>query len=192
MPALPLALSRTCDLADFPGCLTVASWQQQLAAEAWRLWVEAQHVRTREQSVCVNWSGCGFVAPGPEAIYRYRGYGVEANGHDTGEVERAVPAVYGLSVLDHSDAPLRFITRAGTILRPHGLLFLTFAFWDAEGEDCAEGWQDRVRIYDAKSYNKLIAEARKVGFVPFGGVDWTYHGDWLDDHSLASLVLTRR
>jgi len=190
MPAAPLALSRTCELTDFPGCLTVARWQQLLAEEAWRLWIAEHHVLTREQPLCVNWSGCDFVAPGPEAIYRYRGHGEGSNGD--GPIERAVPAVYGLSVLDHSEAPLRFVTRAGQILRPKGLLFLTFSFWDAEGEDCAEGWRDRVRIYDARSYTKLMAEVRKVGFVPFGGVDWTYHGDWLDDHSLASLVLVRR
>lgn len=185
--ALPLALSRTCDLADFPGTLTVASWQQRLAELAWQQWLADQHVRTREQSLCVNWSGCLFTAPGPAAIYRYRGAGEASH-----EVERAVPAVYGLSVLDHSEAPVRFLLRAAQLLRPKGLLFLTFAFWDAEGEDVAEGHADRTRIYDVHSYKKLLAEARRAGFVAFGGVDWAYHGDKLDDHSLASLVLTRR
>lgn len=181
----PLPLSRTCDLTDFTGCLTVASWQQQLAERAWQAWVEQHHVRTRTGSLCVNWSGCGFTAPGPEAIYRYRG-------HNGVGIEGPLPAVYGLSVLDHTDAPVRFLTHSAQLLRKHGLLFLTFACWNAEGEDCAEGHADRARIYDGHSLKKLVLEARKAGYQVFGGMDWTYHGDTLDDHSLASLVLTRR
>jgi len=181
---LELALSRTCDLRDFPGCLTVADWQQQLANVAWAAWLAEHHIRTREQSLCVNWSGCQFLAPGPAAIYQY---GPSDNG-----VERAVPAVYGLSVLDHTDAPVRFLTRAAQVLRSKGLLFLTFTYWDAEGEDTAAGHEERVRIYDAHSYKKLVSEAKRAGFLPFGGTDWRYHGDKLDDHSLASLVMTRR
>jgi hypothetical protein len=100
--------------------------------------------------------------------------------------------VFGLSVLEHTDAPVRFLSRAARILRAHGLLFLTFTYWDAEGPDTAAGHEQRLRIYDATSYKKLIGEARRVGFVPFGGLDWHYHGNKLDDHSLASLVLTRR
>lgn len=190
MTPAPLALSRTCRLADFAGCLTVARWQQQLAFEAWQRWEQEHHVRTREQPLCVNWSGCEFTAPGPEAVYRYRGYGVTENGD--GLVMRAVPAVWGLSVLDHLDAPVRFLTRAATVLRPQGLLFLTFSFWNAEGPDCAVGAASRVRIYDVHSYRKLVGEARRAGFRAFGGMDWSYHGDALEDHSLASLVLVRR
>jgi hypothetical protein len=38
-----------------------------------------------------------------------------------------------------------------------------------------------------------VREARRLGFRPFGGSDWTYRGHTLgNDHSLASLVLTRR
>ena len=184
MPA-PLALSRTCHLGDFPGCLTVAEWQQQLAERAWRHWEAEHHIRTREQSLCVNWSGCPFIAPGCEAIYRYPG--MSDNG-----IERALPAVYGLSVLDHTDAPVRFLTRSAQVLRKHGLLFLTMAFWNAQGEDTASGHGERVRIYDVHSYKKLLFEARRAGLVAFGGIDWAYHGNKLDDHSLVSLVLTRR
>jgi hypothetical protein len=181
----PFALSRTCDLSDFAQCVTVASWQQRLADHAWQQWESEHHVRTRQGGLCVNWSGCTFTAPGPEAIYRYRG-------HNGVGIEGPLPAVYGLSVLDHTDAPVRFLTHSAQLLRKHGLLFLTFAFWDAEGPDCAEGHADRARIYDVHSYKKLVAEARKVGYQVFGGMDWSYHGDKLEDHSLASLVLTRR
>jgi len=179
-----LALSRTCDLHDFPGCLTVAEWQQQLADIAWALWLSEHHIRTRDQALVVNWSGCPFIAPGPEAIYTYDG--------QPDEIPRAVPAVYGLAVLDHADAPVRFLTRAATILRAHGMLYLTFTFWDSDGEDTALGHQQRARIYSATSYRKLLVDARRCGFQPFGGMDWDYHGDTLDDHTLASLVLTRR
>jgi|SRR5262245_24893166 len=182
----PLALSRTCNLADFPGCLTVAAWQQALADHAWRVWQSEHHIRTREQSLCVNYSPTPFVAPGAEAIYRYRGDSEDG-------ITRAVPAVWALSVLDHIDAPMRFLLRAGKILRPGGLLFLTFAAWDAEGPDCAEGHTERLRIYDVQSWQKLVRETRRSGFVTFGGMDWTYHGNRLgSDHTLASLVLTKR
>jgi SAM-dependent methyltransferase len=177
-------LSRTCDLTDFPNLKTVSDWQQALAERAWTEWQQGNHVRTREQSLCVNWLKVPFIAPGPKAIYEYP--------PTPTKVLRIVPAVWGLRVLDHTDAPLRFLTRAAQLLRPGGLLFLTFAFWDAEGEDVAEGNGERTRIYDATSLMKLVNEARRIGFQAFGGIDWTYHGDKLGDHSLASLVLTRR
>lgn len=180
-----LALSRTCNLLDFPGVITVAAWQQALARHAWTQWITDQHLRTREQSLVHNWSGCDFEAPGPTAIYRYPGES------DHG-IERQVSAVFGLCVLDHIEAPLRFISRAGQLLRPKGLLFLTFTFWDAQGPDIAKGHEQRTRIYDAGSWKKLMREAKGVGFEQFGGVDWRYYGHKLDDHSLASLVLTRR
>jgi len=182
---MPLALSRSCSLADFPDCVTVAAWQQLAAWQAWQAWEREHHIRTREQSLCVNWSGAPFVAPGPEAIYQYPGQ--MENG-----IERQLPAVYGLSVLDHTDAPVRFLGRAAKVLRPQGLLFLTVGYWDAQGEDVAEGHRDRLRIYNAHSLKKLVFDARRHGLVPFGGFDWTYHGHTLEDHSLASLVLTRR
>jgi SAM-dependent methyltransferase len=181
-----IALSRTCSLADFPACISVAAWQQQLAAQAWSEWQKESHVRTREPSLCVNWSGCPFDAPGPTAIYQYR--------HDPGNgVARArLPAVYGLNVLDHIEAPVKFLSEAATVLRAGGLLLVTYAFWDAEGPDTTDGASDRRRIYDVTSQKKLLAEARRIGFTPFGGIDWTYHGNMLGDHTLASLVLTRR
>jgi len=178
-------LSRTCNLRDFPECVTVAGWQQFLANRAWQQWTQDGHIVTRTPNVCVNWSGCPFDAPGPTAIYQLRG-------HKLLPVPERVPAVYGLSVLDHLDAPVRFLAESAAQLRKGGLLFLTYAFWDAEGPDTAAGNDGRRRIYDAKSQTKLIAEARKLNLVPFGGLDWAYHGNTLDDHTLASLVLVRR
>ena len=153
-----LALSRTCALSDFPGCLTVAAWQQQLAEEAWAQWIHMHHVRTRDASLVVNYAEVPF----------------------------------GLCVLDRIEAPVRFLGQAAEILQPAGLLFLTFAYWAAEGDDTASGADERLRIYSAHSYQRLIRDARRLGFENFGGTDWTYHGDLLDDHSLASLVLTKR
>lgn len=181
---MTIALSRTCNLADFPDCLNVGAWQQRLAQQAWALWEEANHIRTREQSLCVNRSALPFVAPGPEAIY--------LTDVDRG-IERQLPAIYGLNVLDHTEAPVRFLTRSAQRLRPGGLLFLTFAIWNAEGPDCATGADERKRIYDLNSWRKLVTESRRAGFQTFGGMDWTYHGHQLaGDHSLASLVLSKR
>jgi len=179
------ALSRTCNLRDFPGCITVADWQQSLAEEAWALWESEYHIRTRASSLVVNYSDIGFIAPGPAAVYEY--YEQPTNG-----IHRGLPAIWGLCVLDRTEAPVKFLSRAALVLRQHGLLFLTFAFWDAEGEDTAAGHQHRMRIYDERNWRKLIVDAKRAGFQTFGGVDWTYHGNLLDDHSLASLVLTRR
>ena len=181
-----IALSRSCDLTDFAHCLTVAAWQQALADLAWQEWAEANHVRTRSPSLCVNWSGCTFVAPGAAALYQYPGE------KDNGTPAGRLPAVWGLRVLDQIDAPVRFVTRAHEVLRKGGLLFLTFSFWNAEGPDTASGAEQRKRIYDVTSTKKLIGEARRIGFQSFGGTDWNYHGHKLDDHTLASLVLTRR
>jgi hypothetical protein len=165
--------------------VTVATWQQQLALTAWAQWLDAHHRRTREGSLVVNYSGVPFQAPGPTATYEYR------VGDRNGDRVK-VPAVYGLCVLDRIDAPVAFLSRASKVLGPLGLLFLTFAYWDAEGEDTAAGHEERRRIYSAHSYQRLIRDARRVGFENFGGTDWAYHGDWLDDHSLASLVLIKR
>jgi len=183
--SLPLALSRTCDLRDFDRCLTVAVWQQRLALHAWLRWIEDTHIQTRMPSFVANWSGCPFAAPGPSAIYQLRHERVP-------KLPKRLSALFALTVLDHVEAPVGFLSEHVGRLRPNGLVFLTYAFWDAEGEDTAYGNHGRRRIYDAKSQTKLIAEARKLGLQPFGGLDWTYHGHTLDDHTLASLVLTRR
>ena len=181
----PLQLSRTCNLTDFPGVVTVAGWQEALAHRAWEQWLAEHHIRSREETVVDNYSGVPFNAPGPTAVYRY------SPGSQNGNAHKA-PAVFGLCVLDHIPSPVLYLQSAAARLRSNGLLFLTFAFWDAEGEDIAQGHEQRLRIYDATSWTKLVREARRAGFKPFGGHDWIYHGNKLDDHSLASLVLTRR
>ena len=180
-----LALSRTCCFADFPGCVTVAAWQQALADTAWLLWTSAHHIRTRSATLVVNYSDTPFIAPGPEAVYHYREW-------EPVVLPTELPAIFGLCVLDRIEAPVKFLLRASQLLRPEGLLFLTFTCWNSEGEDVAAGAASRRRIYSVHSCKKLVAEARRIGFQGFGGVDWAYHGHTLDDHSLASLVLTRR
>jgi hypothetical protein len=183
-----LALSRTCDLRDFPGCLTVAAWQQQLAEVAWARWIAEHHLRTRDGGVVVNYAEVPFQAPGPTAHYWTH---VDERQVVNGYPDQ-VPAVFGLCVLDRIEAPVRFLTQAAQLLQPKGLLFLTFAYWAAEGDDTASGAEARRRIYSAHSYQRLIRDARRVGFENFGGTNWTYHGDVLDDHSLASLVCIKR
>lgn len=185
--ALPaFGLSRTCNLADFPGVVTVAGWQQAIADLAWAQWSSTYHILSREQTVCDNYSGTPFIAPGSQPLYRYPGQ------RENGAITRAIPALFGLCVLDRIEAPVSYLLRAAQVLRPQGLLFLTFAFWNAEGPDIAAGHERRTRIYDAESWKKLVKESRRMGFQTFGGMDWRYHGHKLDDHTLASLVLTRR
>lgn len=193
-----LPLSRTCNLRDFPGCVTVAAWQQRLAEAAWAHWVATHHRRTRTGGLVVNYSGVDFLAPGPHATYWHGGDGMHMHtsmlhglpdGLQNGD---RVPAIYGLCVLDRIEAPVAFVTQAASRLGPRGLLFLTFAYWDAEGEDLAAGREERRRIYSVHSALRLIRDARKVGFENFGGTDWAYHGDVLEDHSLASLVFIKR
>lgn len=180
-----LSLSRTCNLRDFPEAISVAAWQQALAVATWQRWLLAFHRRTREAPLVVNYSGCQFEAPGPTGIYRYPG-------ESTDGLQR-LPAIWALCVIDHIEAPLAFLHQAAEHLSADGLLFLTFAFWAAEGEDKASGSETRARIYDAKAQKKLMFEVRPWGLTPFGGVDWTYYGNRLGgDHTLASLVFTRR
>lgn len=184
MSLVDLPLSRTCRLEDFPGCLSVAAWQERLAHHAWLLWSHAHHLRVRDPALVVNLTGAAFEAPGPTAVYR--------TGWPLVDPPGPVSAVFGLGVLDHVEAPVKFLSDARSWLQPPGLLYLTFAYWSAEGEDTAVGAEERRRIYSAHSYQRLIRDARRLGFECFGGTDWRYHGDYLDDHSLASLVLTGR
>jgi len=165
----------------------VAAWQQRLAEEAWARWLAAQHLRTRDGGLVVNYAEVDFQAPGPTATYWTR-----AGERHAIDGDAPVPAVYGVCVLDRIEAPVKFLHQAGQLLQPEGLLFLTFAYWDAQGPDTASGADERRRIYSAHSYQRLIRDARRLGFENFGGIDWAYHGDYLDDHSLASLVLTKR
>lgn len=182
MPATLVGLSRTCDLSDFPGVVTVAGWQQALALQAWAQWASAEPLLATAVLVH-NWSGCAFLGPA-DALYSDPGR--------TLTVDQRVPAIFALSVLDHHEAPRRFLGEAARQLQGGGLLFLTFAFWNAQGTDVAQGHEHRARIYNAGSWKTLMREARGLGFDLFGGVDWAYHGHRLEDHTLASLVLTRR
>lgn len=182
-----LALSRTCDLRDFPACRSPADWQQCLAAEAWARWVPRYGLAAEapEGSLVVNYAGTPFEAPDPAARYQLRGQGrPETNGR--------LPAVFALGVLNHVVAPVTFLAEVERLLGDGGLLFLTMTYWAAEGPDTAAGHRERLRIYSVGSYARLVREARRHGFVPFGEIDWSYHGDVLSDHSLASLVLLRR
>jgi hypothetical protein len=181
-----IGLSRTCRLEDFPGCETVAAWQQHLADCSWEVWTTLGRGNGKDVTVGINWSGCPFTTPGPCPR------GPTEHLLFDQPLPRHIAAVFGLSVLDHIEAPAKFVQRAAERLCPQGLLFLTFAFWDAEGDDHAAGHEHRRRIYNNDLWKKLIAEARRAGLKPFGGMDWSYHGHKLGDHTLASLVLIKR
>jgi hypothetical protein len=194
-----VALTRTCRLEDFPGCRSVADWQQQIAEAAYARWRDAPHVETATEIgwrlidapiLCVNWSHCAFRAPGPPSLQHH---------HQWGDLPRppycdpslALGAVFALSVLDRIEAPIAFLRRQAHSLRAGGLICCTFAYWDASGPDCAIGHEIRQRIYDANALNLLVGNLRKLDLHVYGGIDGHYHGHTLADHTLATLVLTK-
>jgi hypothetical protein len=180
MPDLPL--TRTASLADFPDCPSVAVWQQCHAVEAYQRW---GGIYREDLVVCLNWGAAYFRSPGSNPIYRDFQEGACA------PIEPMRSAVFALSVLDRVEQPLRFLRQQADLLITGGLLVCTFAVWNAAGDDCAIGHELRRRIYNYRSWDRLLDEIRAVGLVPFGGVDLRYHGDTLGDHSLATLVATK-
>jgi hypothetical protein len=179
-----MALSRTCNLTDFPDVETVADWQQALALRAYAEWA-ARRPPEVQRAICVNWSEVPFLPPGPDAtVYDVRMHLPSS--------KSPLAVVWALSVLDRIEAPALFIKTYADRLVEGGLFFATFAAWDAEGEDVAMGHRVRHRIYDAHSLRKLLTEACKAAtLLPFGPIDWSYHGHALGDHTLASLVLIK-
>jgi hypothetical protein len=180
---LPLPLTRTASLDDFAECRSVASWQQQLAIEAWQRWGGIYH---DDLVVCLNWGAAQFRSPGNDPIYR----SFQDGAYTTVESMRSV--VFALSVLDRIEQPLHFLRYQARLLFPSGLLVCTFAAWDATGEDCAIGHELRHRIYNRETLRKLLHEIRGIGLEPFGGIDLRYRGHALGDHTLASLVAVKR
>lgn len=179
-----LALTRSCRFADFPGCRSVADWQQAIVHAAYDRWLSApQRFVGTAHALCINWGGCAFEAPG-DPIYRL--------GPDIGTRRGdRLSAIFALSVLDRVDMPMRFLKQQVERLLPGGLLVCTFACWDVEGPDCAIGKEIRRRIYNPDSWLLLVDNVRKLSLRTFGGIDWTYHGHTLGDHTLATLVLTK-
>lgn len=180
-----LPLTRTCRLADFRNCTTPAVWQQRFVDAAYQQWepsFPAPHL-------LLNLSGSDYVPleialvdvhpfPSAAAFLRY-----------LAPIE--VASIVALMVVDRVEAPLVFLKHVAHQLRPGGLLVLTFAYWDSEGEDVAIGHELRLRIYNRISWRKLAIEAERFDLHLFGGCDWTYHGHVLGDHTLATLVLTK-
>ena len=68
---------------------------------------------------------------------------------------------------------------------------LTFV-WNRCGADTAVGHETRKRIYCPKELTVLRTQAQALLLTPFGGVDPTWHGTQVDDHTIASLVLEKR
>jgi hypothetical protein len=191
------AFSRSCALTDFPGCRSPAHWQETLASLAYRRWLDGwdarlrtraigRHRKTRRgkgQLLVVNWSGHAFQPTGVEVVAIP---GLPADG-------RWISALVLLSVLDHVAAPVQTLRTLSTRLVPGGLLIATVAYWDAQGADCATGHESRKRIYNRRGLERLIHDdLRKIGLQTFGPIDWGYHGNVLGDHTLHSLVVTKK
>lgn len=86
----------------------------------------------------------------------------------------------------------RFLEAAHTLLRPGGLLVLTTDYWDAEGPDTAHFHWMRERIYNPHTLSLLAQRLSKIGFQPFGGVDFTWHGPQLYNYAMVSTVWTKK
>jgi hypothetical protein len=97
-----------------------------------------------------------------------------------------------LAALEHAVHPEQLLYGASTLLTPGGLLVLTMAFWNRCGEDTALYHERRQRIYCPKLVSALRQQAEALGLTPFGGVDPTWHGTQVHDHTLTSLVLQKR
>jgi hypothetical protein len=179
----PLPLTRTACLLDYPDCTSVAIWQQCLALDAYQRW-GGPPAQGTDRVCCYNWGAAHFRAPGRSLDYH--------DYQDQGDLALPCAALFALSVLDRVGAPIRFLRQQAARVIPGGLLVCTFAAWDAVGEDCAVGHALRRRIYDWGAWRRLLSDATLIGLRPFGGVDLRYHGHALGDHTLATLVMTKR
>lgn len=98
-----------------------------------------------------------------------------------------------LSTIDRVPQLDDFLYYLSCLVAPGGLLVLTMPFWDRCGPDTAHGHEARQRIFCPKTYLQLRNTAvMRYHLAPFGGVDPTYHGAQVEDHSVASLVLEKR
>lgn len=191
-----LTLTRTCKLADFPECSSAAMWQQYLTVHAYTQWAALRSTAPLLTGVhaLVNMSGVDHVLPIPfrDAACTYHSardfQDDRAIGRSPG---RPLASVVALSVIDRIDAPFTFLRAVNGLLVPGGLLVLTFAYWDAEGSDIADGHELRRRIYTRDKWQDLLLGCKTIGLHAFGGIDWSYHGHTLRDHTLASLTLTK-
>jgi len=178
MPDLPL--TRTASLDDYPGCLSVALWQQAHATDAVARWGVGGH----DPILCLNWGAAWFVSPRHEHTI-YREYQADLP-------EGAFSAIFALSVLDRIEQPLRYLRKIERRLLPSGLLVCTVAAWDVCGPDLALGHEVRRRIYNRDALARLIYDcSHHLGLKPFGGVDLRYHGDTLGDHTLAAVTVMK-
>jgi len=180
---VPLPLTRTACLADYPDCVSVAGWQQCHAIEAYHHWSWDPATGPAGDVLCFNWGAAHFRAPGRAPCYL-------AYQEQEPCLDRYT-AIFALSVLDRVPSPLRFLRSQAARLALGGLLVCTFAAWDATGQDCAVGCEMRRRIYDWTAWSKLVQEIKGLGLHPYGGVDLHYHGHTLGDHTLATLVAVK-
>jgi hypothetical protein len=200
-----VCLSRTLDEADYAqlaeelgsvdrygiaGQHRSRRWEYALAMQAIRRWIEAGRPLAGPLYDVANGPTFGAILSdwiGAVPTEVPVGFVEDArSGSQLGDVMLA------LSVLEHVDDPNDFLYGASCLLARGGLLVLTFAFWNRCGEDTATGHERRRRIYCPKLVSALRQQAEALQLRPFGGVDSTWHGTQVDDHTIASLVMEKR
>lgn len=105
-----------------------------------------------------------------------------------------------LSVIEHVPDLDQFLYHLSCLVAPGGLLVLTTDCTD-QPSDPTTGFPkddrhfhwDRQRIFNPQSLEGIQGMLEAHDLSVFGGVDWTYHGDYANwGYSCASLVMVKR
>ncbi len=101
-------------------------------------------------------------------------------------------AVVSISTFEHTSNPLAFLEACCTILKPGGLLFLTFDYAPNSGKDTYHFNWMRERIVNHLLWGRLAKILHALhGYDHFGDVDWISHGPHVYDYAFASLCLKK-
>ena len=105
-------------------------------------------------------------------------------------------AVFALSTFEHTKNPLAFLEACHQILKPGGLLFLTFDYIegndDLNPKDVYHFHWMRERIMNQRRAHILIELLRSLyDYALFGAADNTPHGPHVYDYTFASLCLRK-
>jgi len=98
-------------------------------------------------------------------------------------------AVVCLSVIEHVPDHITFFRHLLNHVRRGGTLALTTDFHPSGRPMCPH----HLRTYNEQTMREFInlAATHKPPFTPLGDIDYTYHGDFVNNYSFASLALVR-